>query len=193
VSFALSPRIAIDTEGLPSCGLRELLGKSKEKVMQTCGDALVGHGTIIRRPEFRESIEIALGDPVIAFNGNYKGGRAIFVEHFPGYNEVDDAFVIPFIVTRTTGGPGYSLTAAMPPILQPVRPTGIGSFKLTLSRQFGSKGERHGYLTASCPPSDASPITLSKATFDLEATPHPIVRYQEGEELSGPIRGRCPV
>ncbi len=187
ITLALSPRIEVDTKGLPLCDLARLHDSSAVEAMRVCGPARVGHGALTQRIISREQGIIGLLEQLIAFNGRYEGKRAIFVRaESLGKVQARTVFVL---VIDETGGPeaGVELAGALPrhPGNAEGPPRwGISAFNLTLGRSFEFKRTQRSYLTASCPinaEADAD-FTMAHATLGFG---------EEREVLTGAVRGEC--
>ena len=184
ISLALSPRIEVDTRGLPLCHRGRLHETSSGEALRACRDAKVGQGSLIRRLFTREG-ELSLKEELIAFNGRYQDRRAILV-----HTENEGKLQLPrllFALTleKTAGGAAYTLTGALPPYLRgSAVKSRIAEFTLSLGRSFAFKGTQRSYLTASCPTAAelATHFTVAHMTLDFG---------EEAEPLTGAVRGEC--
>lgn len=186
ISLALSPRIEMDTRGLPLCRLSQLTDNSSGEALRACGDARVGHGLLARQFSSSE-ILFGLAEHLIAFNGRYRGGPAILV-HTEGMGKIRSRLVLALALEKPAGSAGYTLVSAFPPVMYEGRGTYRGwrvtEFTLSLGRSFGFKGERQSYLAASCPTAAelAAHFTVAHMTLDFG---------EEAEPLTGAVGGEC--
>lgn len=174
---------AIYAKGLPTCPYSRLRNASAASARKVCGDAEVGSGNVTTRIGFPGQGEFSANGPLIAFNAKEKGKQAIFA-YVDSSGKFSTTFVIKFIVKKTKGTYGTSLVAQVPPIASG---NGyISAFDLSLRRRFSLKGERHSYMSASCP----LPKGVNTASF-------PLVRqtygFEDGTDVVGVLTKDCRV
>jgi hypothetical protein len=171
IKFALAYRGGLFTKGLAVCPRAQLRGADSTQSMERCGAALVGRGALQARIFLPSQEPFNVRASLLAFNGRTKEGKtAIWVHAYVPNPPV--AFVLPFHIRHQ---PGPFST-----VLETVVPRDVGPwprfahFQITVGRQFTYKGERHSYLSASCPlPADftAGFLSFAKATFSFDDAP----------------------
>jgi hypothetical protein len=186
IEFALSPRIAMNTKGLPLCRLDQIRNQSTQHAMRVCGDAMVGTGEMWSQAVCHQCAEISTIEELVAFNGRYRGGPAIFLLG-PKPNSLYEARISVFRVERTPGDAGYMLAGTIPEHLRTPLESEfefrwrISYFALSLHRSYPFAGRSRSYLTASCPTSGHPEIAVARATFHFGGI----------AQVSGEMRGEC--
>ena len=171
----------IETKGLPLCTLNKLHNSSASRARKVCGDAEVGHGNVTSRVGLPGQGEFATNGPLLAFNGKYKGKPAIFA-HVTSKGTLSITYVIIFVVKKTKGTYGTSLVAEVPPIASG---TGyISAFDLSLKRRYSLKGEKHSYVSASCP----LPSGVNIASFPFARSTYV---FEDGTSVSSVLNREC--
>ena len=196
ISLNLSPRLSIDSAGLPRCGLSELQEATTGQLGYTCKDAKVGHGTLPIHIDLPGDGFFSILAPLIAFNGSYQGKPAILTRF-----DFDDTvghrvYVFAFVLNHQSGVRGTSLVAEVPPIdyvddlsyaKGPVSErVFVMSMDLTLDRDFTASGKRRGYVSARCSPTGgvhSNNFPLARMSYTL----------QDGTEGAGGTNGWCRV
>jgi hypothetical protein len=168
ITLDINSHGVIDAKGLPTCPFGKLRNASAESARKVCGDAEVGHGNVTTRIGFPGQGEFASNGPLLAFNARYKGKQAIFA-YVAASGKFSTTFVIKFIVKKTKGTYGTSLVAEVPSIASG---SGyISAFDLSLKRRYSLRGQKHSYVSASCPlPSgvNVSNFPLVRSTYGFE-------------------------
>jgi hypothetical protein len=171
----------IESKGLPLCTLGKLHNSSAARARKVCGDAEVGHGNVTSRVGLPGQGEFATNGPLLAFNGRYKGKPAIFA-HVTSKGTLSITYVIIFAVKKTHGTYGTSLVAKVPPIASG---TGyISAFDLSLKRRYSLRGEKHSYVSATCP----LPSGVNIATFPFARSTYV---FEDGTKVSSVLRREC--
>jgi hypothetical protein len=116
---------------------------------------------------------------MFAFNGTYKGKPAILA-HVYGTEPVPTSFTLPFVIGRSKGTFGTTLTATIPP----AEGNYVSGISLTLNRSFTYKGKRRSYASAGCP----APKGLSKVSFTFAKASYGFVG---GKKLSSTLTRSC--
>jgi hypothetical protein len=105
---------------------------------------------------------------LLAFNGQGRDGRPkVLVHAYAGDPPV--SFVIPFSVHHGKGAFRTILVALIRRFAGPW--PHIASFQVVVSRSFRKNGERHSYLSASCPVPKhftAGFLSFARATYTFE-------------------------
>jgi hypothetical protein len=171
----------IDSRGLARCTLGKLHNSSAARARRVCGDAEVGHGNVTSRVGLPGQEEFATNGPLLAFNGRYKGKPAIFA-HVTSKGTLAITYVIIFVVKKTRGTYGTSLVAKVPPIASGAGY--ISAFDLSLKRRFHVHGQRHSYVSASCP----LPSGVNIGEFNMARSTYV---FEDGTKISSPLRRNC--
>ncbi len=162
----------LDLNGLPKCPLEEIQPATNGAALEACESSLVGHGRFDADVAYENIDEAAYPFPshgkVYAFNGEFHGRPAILA-HVYGTLPGPTSYTIPFVISRSKGTFGVTLTAALP---DAISHTGyVTGLSLTLGRTYFAQGRKHFFLSASCPtPSGVSraPFKLARGTFFFE-------------------------
>ena len=157
----------LSTSGLPVCGQRQLRDATSEEALETCGGALVGRGEIEADVLLPHQQPFTIEARLLAFNGRAAGGRrALLLHAFAA--KPPTVVVLPFVVERRGGMFGTAIAADLPPSLGPW--PHFARFEMTLGRRYVYRGQRRGYLSASCPIPKiftAGFIPFARATYTL--------------------------
>ena len=158
---------ALDTTGLPLCSRGALLDTRPGEALAACAPALVGSGRV-------DAVVVIPGQPpsdlsarLLAFNGRTRaGGRVVLVQAYAVRPPI--SVVIPFGVRHRPGRFHTVLVANLPRALGPLpRFAGVD---IRLGRRYTYRGERHSYLSASCPAPPrftAGFLAIAEATYTL--------------------------
>ena len=167
--------------GLPTCPLAKLNSISSAGAKKACGGALVGHGNVTSRVVLPGQGAFASNGPLLAFNGRYKGGPAIFAQVATGA-PLPLTYVIIFQVKRHKGTFGTSLIGTVPPIASEYGY--ISAFDLLLKRTYTYHGQELSYASASCP----APDSLSGAIFQFARVSY---EFAGKQVLTGIVERSC--
>jgi hypothetical protein len=136
------------TEGLPTCSMKSLQSTTTEQARRICGDALVGTGSTSAVLTFPESNPTLVRAPLLMFNGGSRGARSILVIQVYARTPVATTFVLPGVVTRTSGLYGTRTLVRIPTIAN-----GYGSlksFRVRIHRTWIYRGKKRSFLIARC-------------------------------------------
>ncbi len=157
----------LDTDGLAVCPRGRLRNSNDQQALERCGPALVGGGSLAAQVLIPHQAPFAIHARLLAFNGRTTGGRtAIWVHAFSPDPPI--SLVLPFVVRHGTDDFPTSLVAAVPAELGPLPRLAV--FHLRLYRRFTYRGERHSYISATCPvpPSfTAGFLAFARATYSF--------------------------
>jgi hypothetical protein len=147
----------ISPQGLPACTPPLLQATSSAAALKRCRPALVGGGS------FEATLDTATAVPargeVLVFNGR-EGSRTELLMHFYATAPIRATLVLPLTVRRQAHGRyGTVLTTKIPRLAGGLG--SITSLKLRIGRRYGYRGERRGYISASC----AAPAGFPGAIF----------------------------
>jgi hypothetical protein len=182
-------RVAINREGrlydrgLPVCPKRRLRVATRRAARRTCGDALIGHGSLVVRVKIPTQASFPVKAGLLVFNGPRRGGRRHIYAHAyapkpPG------SFLLTFRVSQRRGVFGAVLTTTLP---RSARSWAfLTHFDMTLRRTYVFHGKRRSYVSAAC----AAPAGFSSATFPFARA---IYDFADGERISIPVARTCHV
>jgi hypothetical protein len=181
ITLDINSHGVIDNTGLPTCPYGKLRNASAASARKVCGDAEVGHGNVTTRIGFPGQGEFAAPGPLIAFNAREKGKQAIFA-YVNASGKFSTTFVIKFLVKKTHGTYGTSLVADVPPIASG---SGyISAFDLSLKRRYSLRGQKHSYVSASCP----LPPEVNTASFPLVRSTY---GFEDGTKVVSILNKEC--
>lgn len=165
ITLALNSHGTLLTNGLPRCRLGHIDPSTTTEALSACGSSLVGEGHFTADVKLPEQSPFPSQGKVLAFNGRYLGKPAIFA-HIYGTEPAPTSYVLPFLITHTSGTYGTALKASLP------RVTGEWGFvtgiSMKLDRNFVSHGQTRSYISAGCPAPKGFPgvsFPLAKTTF----------------------------
>jgi len=171
VTIAINRHGRLDTEGLPTCRLREIQPATTANALRACGAAKVGTGSFSADVVIPEQSPFPSNGEVVAFNGR-RGGRPVIYAHVYGTEPIPTSFTLPLVVSRAKGRFGTVLTATLPNVTSSVAV--VTGLTLKLHRAYRWRGQRHSYLSAGCPALKGFPgalYPLARATFDFVGAP----------------------
>ncbi len=183
ITLDINSHRVIDAKGLSTCPYSKLRNASAASARKVCGDAEVGHGNVTVRIGFPGQGEFSANGPLIAFNAREKGKQAIFA-YVNSTGKFSTTFVLKFIVKKTHGTYGTSLVADVPPIASG---SGyISAFDLSLKRRYSLRGQKHSYVSASCP----LPSGVNRASFPLVRSTY---GFEDGTKVVSILNKECRV
>jgi hypothetical protein len=168
IRLELAWRGVLDTRGLPVCPGSRLTSTNTRQALAHCRTAQVGQGGLSAQVFLPGEPPLGVRARLVAFNGVTAAGRPAVLVH--AYSKDPPvAFVIPFSVHHKTGAFRTVLVALIR------RSVGawphVADFHIVVSRKFAFQGERHSYLSASCPvPTGftAGFLSFARATYTFE-------------------------
>src|ERR1044071_6866748 len=179
IQIAINSHGHIDPTGLPICEVSDIQPSTTAKAMEACKGSLVGEGTFSATVALSKATTFPSEGKMFAFNGTYKGKPAILA-HVYGTEPVPTSFTLPFVIGRSKGTFGTTLTATIPP----AEGNYVSGISLTLNRSFTYKGKRRSYASAGCP----APKGLSKVSFTFAKASYGFVG---GKKLSSTLTRSC--
>ena len=183
IAIELNRGGVIDTRGLPTCGVADLVSTSSEQALANCGDALVGDGSYLANTAFPEQLAFPSAGHILAFNATVDG-RAAILAHIYGIEPVAMTRIITFHIRQARGAYGTVLTGALPLTLN--RYGYVKHIELSLHRRFVHRGERRSYLSAACP----APAGFPGAVFPFARA---AMTFEDGRTLSSTLTRSCQV
>lgn len=172
----------ISTAGLPRCRPSMLQSTTSREARARCAGAVVGSGSF--------AAELAeIGDPIpsrgriLAFNAQ-QGNKPLLLLHLYGTTPIQTTLILPLRIAHRDGELGTVLSANLPRIAG-----GVGSvtqLSLKIGREYGYRGERRGYISASCPAPEgfsSGPFTLARGNF----------HFADGTDLDASLARICRV
>jgi hypothetical protein len=155
------------TRGLSVCPRARLGNANDRQALNRCGPALVGRGALKAQVLVPGQAPFAIDAHLLAFNGRTAAGRrAIWVHAFSSDPPI--SLVLPFVVHPGDRAFPTLLVAAVPQSIGPLPRLAV--FHLRLFRRFSYRGERHSYISATCPvpPSfTAGFLAFARATYSF--------------------------
>jgi hypothetical protein len=167
VELELAGRGLLSTHGLAVCPRRRLRNATTRQSLRRCGAARVGSGVLEAQVFVPQQTPFAIDAQMVAFNGRTEGGRrAVWVHAYSAAPPI--SLMLPFLIRPRHGSFPTALVATLP------RAVGylphLAHFELTLGRNFTYRGERHSYISASCPvskPFTAGFLSFARATYSF--------------------------
>jgi hypothetical protein len=148
IKLELAWRGKLDTHGLAACPKDRLRSTTVNQAIEACGPSKVGSGRLFANVFLPNQVPIRIHAILTAFNGRTESGRPEVLVH--AYSRVPPiSFVISFHVHRNRGAFGTVLVAMIRREAGPW--PHVANFQVAISRDFYAHGERHSYLSASCP------------------------------------------
>jgi hypothetical protein len=179
IEIAINRHGHIDPTGLPVCEVSDVQPATNAKALEACRGALVGEGRFSASVALNRQAAFPSDGKLLAFNGTYRGKPAILA-HVYGTEPVPTSFTLPFVVGRTKGTFGSTLTATLPPAEDNL----VTAIDLQLHRTFTYRGKRRSFASAGCP----APKGLSLAPFPFARASYVFVG---GKKLSSTLTRTC--
>lgn len=136
VDLSLDRQLGVDTEGLPTCQSRDVLGRALAQARQQCTAALVGSGMVTTHVRYPDRAPFDLHSPVLFFNG--AASRLLMYAYVPPP-------VGPAAIVASGSARGRVLEIPLP--------AGAGvpvAFQFRLGKTWRYKGQTHSYLSGRC-------------------------------------------
>jgi hypothetical protein len=181
ISIAINRYGHLTPGGLPVCRVEQIQPATTKGALEACRRSLVGEGSFSANVLLPEQAPFPSYGKVYAYNGTYNGGPAILA-HVYGTEPAPTSYTLPFQVARTKGTYGTLLSASLPQVTSEWGY--VTGLSLTLDRTFSFRGERRGYVSASCP----APTGFALATFPLA---HSTFAFTGGVRLSATLSRSC--
>lgn len=185
LEIAVNRHGKLNTNGLPSCRMLQLVATTSKTAMANCGRALLGKGLIRSTTEFPDQARTHIRAPILAFNGKWHGGRGRVFLHIHGNMPGPFTVVIPIDVRRKSSGTfGTTFFAEMPGFAR--RWAYLTKFRFVIGRRFWDKGRKRSAVVASCP----APKGLNGALFPFARATY---RFMTTKTLRTTLIGGCRV
>jgi hypothetical protein len=154
----------LDTIGLPDCPYGKIQPASTQRALANCRPSLIGRGSFSAQVGLEGQESYSSQGEMVLFKSTRAGKPVLYGQIYTSY-PFAASFVIVFGLSEQRKGTfGTTLTAKLPANL---RAWGnLTEVKMRLARSFHFKGERHSFLSASCP----APKGFSKTPFRLAKT-----------------------
>jgi hypothetical protein len=179
IVIAINRHGHLDPTGLPICEVADIQPATNAKALEACRSALVGEGRFTAAVALNRQAAFPSDGKLLAFNGTYRGKPAILA-HVYGTAPVPTSFTLPFVIGRTKGTFGSTLTATIPAGEDNL----VTAIELELHRTFTYKGKRHSYASAGCP----APKGISVAPFPFARASY---AFAGGKRLSSTLTRSC--
>ena len=139
---------ALDTQGLPVCGLGKIKTATTSQALKACRPALVGKGKTNVEVAYSEQPPLLPWSELLAFYGGVKDGKPTVYIHSYLVAPVSAPLVMTARVSKLPKGRLTKLTVSIPPIAE-----GSGfvrKFQLELFRRFAYRHKKQSFLKARC-------------------------------------------
>jgi len=174
----------VSTAGLPTCAATQLQQTTTEAALASCRGALVGHGRFAANVDFPGAPLIPAHGKVLVFNSRVAGQEGMLL-HLYGSVPVKAAFVLPFRITRPSGGEfGTVFSAKIPKLASDLGY--VTEIELSMGRRYTYQGESRSFVSASC----AAPAGFPAASYPLARA---IFSFPGGMRLISRLSGNCRV
>lgn len=183
IKIAINRNGQLDTRGLPICRKRQIEASTSEQALLTCGPALVGGGSYLAKTAFPEQLTFPSAGRILAFN-SVVGGRRAILAHIYGTEPLPIARIIVFHIQHAGGAYGTLLTGSLPATVNHYGY--VKRLSLSLHRAYVYRGQRHGYISASC----AAPPGFPGAVFPFA---HASMTFADGRTLGSTLTRSCKV
>jgi hypothetical protein len=179
IEIAINRHGHLDPAGLPICEIPDIQPATNAKALEACRGSLVGEGHFSASVALNRQAAFPSEGKLLAFNGTYRGKPAILA-HVYGTEPVPTSFTLPFVIGRTKGTFGSTLTAVIPAGEDNL----VTAIDLELHRTFTYKGKRRSYASAGCP----APKGFSVAPFPFARASYV---FAGGKKLSSTLTRSC--
>lgn len=179
IEIAINSHGKLDSTGLPRCEVGDIQPATNAKALEECRRSLVGEGSFSSQVSLSKQADFPSEGKLYAFNGTYRGRPAILA-HVYGEQPVPTSFTLPFVIAKSKGTFGTTLTATIP-ASEDNFVTGID---LTLFRTYAYRGKKRSYASAGCP----APKGLRGASFDFARASYAFVG---GRKLNSILTRSC--
>ena len=179
IQIAINRFGVLDSTGLPKCQITDIQPATTEKALEACRGSLVGQGRFSATVSLSRQASFPSEAKLYAYSGTYKGKPAILA-HAYGSKPVPTSFTLPFIIGRSKGEFGTTLTANIPPS----EDSYITAIDLTLKRSYSFKGKQRSFASAGCP----APKGFPGASFSFAKASYSFVG---GKKLSSTLTRSC--
>jgi hypothetical protein len=174
----------LQSEGLPTCTVRQIRTATTQRALHNCGPALVGSGRFWAHIVLPDQEPYPSHGRILIFNGR-QGARQQLLVHIFAASPFPSSFVIAFALQAIGHGRyGTRLVANLP---QALGDWGyVDRIKLNLSRKYRFKGRELSYFNAGCPApkqADRAAFPLARASFI----------FGPGKVVSGTVVKACGV
>lgn len=148
----------VSTRGLPTCSMPLLQSTTSEAALARCRSAVVGRGRFSAAVESGGKL-IPAGGRILAFNGTFRGGPAVLL-HFYAAVPARVTLIMPLALTRKPKGEFGTVLETKIPVLAGGLAS-ITKIDLKIGREYGYRGNRLSFISASC----AAPAGFPGALF----------------------------
>jgi hypothetical protein len=165
MSIAINRYGHLDRKGLPVCHPEEIQPATNGTALEACSASLVGNGSFEANVRFEGQAALPKKAKLFAFNGEL-GGRPAILAHVYGSLPGPTSYTIPFVIGHARGTFGTILRATMPK--EASRLGEITGISMSLGRSYTYRGEKHHFLSASCPAPKGFPgavFPFARASF----------------------------
>jgi hypothetical protein len=169
--------------GLPTCRVRKIQPTTIAAAKRICGGAIVGNGHVGVRVHLPNQPPFTFKGPLLVFNAKPSGGKRRLLAQVYG-RKPPSAFVLTFKILKRQGTFGTLIRTSLP---KPARKWAyVTHFDMRLQRTYTYRGERHSFVSASCP-----------APAGFPSAPYPFARgkfgFSGGREVTATLVRDCKV
>lgn len=179
ISIAVNRFGRIDPGVLPRCRVDQIQPATTAGALEACRRSLVGEGSFSAKVILPEQAPFPSAGKVYAYNGTYEGRPAILA-HVYGTQPAPTSYTLPFVIKRTAGTFGTSLTASLPQV------TSKWGYVTGVELKLNPRGRARDFLTASCP----APAGFAAAVFPLARSSF---TFAGGKTLGTTLTRSCKV
>lgn len=151
--------------GLASCSAPQLQSTTSTEALAQCRPALVGSGTFAADVT-ASSNPIPASGRILAFNTERRGKPGLLL-HLYGTVPIQVTIVLPLEIERPAQGEfGTRMVTPVPKLAGGI--AAITNLSLDIGRTYNFRGQRRGYLSASCAAPagfPAAPFSFARASF----------------------------
>jgi hypothetical protein len=152
----------LTTKGLPTCPPARIDDTDPETARRTCGNALVGTGSLQALVTLPGVAPVTVQAPLSLFNGPRQGGNATVIAHAQATYPSLETHVIVVPIERRHGAFGYRASITVPEFAGGHGVLTHGD--LNIGRRYRSSGSKRSYISARC--RDGIFETRGRLTFD---------------------------
>ncbi len=173
----------LSTRGLPVCTAPQLQSTTSDEALSACGSAVVGDGNFAADVT-ASSNPIPASGRILIFNSTRNGKPALLL-HLYGTVPIRVTIVLPLAIQRPTQGRfGTRMVTPVPKLAGGI--AAITELSLEIGRTYNYRGQRLGYVSASC----AAPVGFPGGPFVFARANF---RFADDRALTTTLTRNCSV
>lgn len=173
----------VSNRGLPTCSAPQLQSTTSAEALEQCRRALVGSGNFAADVTATSNPVPARGR-ILVFNAQRRGKPALLL-HLYGTIPIHVTIVLPLEIKRPSQGKfGTRMVTPVPKLAGGI--AAITKLSLEIGRTYGYRGQRLGYVNASC----AAPAGFPGGTFSFARA---TFRFADDRVLKTTLTRSCSV